>query len=165
MIDVEVEELRRLRRLALRVRAIARTSSDSVSADLQPVLQRSACAAWRVARVVTGRLRSHPLRRFRRDAGVIEHFQVSVITLLGRVFGGNRQQLLGRCALQMRSLMRRLSDLRSLTRDADLGAAFGRLQRECRELLDTLNASQRLIIPTRASAVHRPQVHVAARIV
>ncbi|GAC1308108.1 MAG: hypothetical protein NVSMB10_14110 [Steroidobacteraceae bacterium] len=115
--------------------------------------------------MVTGRLRSHPLRRFQRDAGVIEHFQVSVIAWLGSVFGGHRERLPVRCALEMRALMRGLSDVRSLTRDQDLSAAFGRLQRECRELLGTLNASQGLIIPTRASALHRPQVPVAARIV
>src|SRR5712671_5377948 len=65
MIDKEVERLRRLRATALRVRTVARALGPR-----DDLVTRGRCAAWRVARTVSGRLRAHPYASFQKDAGM-----------------------------------------------------------------------------------------------
>ncbi len=60
MIDPEVARLRRLRSEALLVREVARTLASTPWAAKESLLDRTACASWRIARIVSGRLRSHP---------------------------------------------------------------------------------------------------------
>ena len=69
MIDPEVARLRRLRGEALLVREIARMFESSQWAANESLLDRSACASWRIARVVSGRLRGHPYAEYQKDAG------------------------------------------------------------------------------------------------
>ena len=55
MIDTEVMRLRKLRNMALRVRAVAAVLGSECKTQ-QRTLAMSALVSWRVARAVTGRL-------------------------------------------------------------------------------------------------------------
>jgi hypothetical protein len=70
MIDPEVARLRRLRDEALRARQIARRLGTARWGMKDPLLARGACASWRIARVVTGKLIEHPYLRYQQGAGV-----------------------------------------------------------------------------------------------
>jgi hypothetical protein len=133
MIDKEVERLRRLRAAALRVRAIAQALDPH-----DALLNRGRCAAWRVARTVSGRLRGHPYASFQKDAGI----GVAVANSLAAAntaFGAKtRHQGLLRFEVHLRSLARELSDVRALTSASDLNDGFGRSQIEIRSLLAAL---------------------------
>jgi hypothetical protein len=130
MIDKEVERLRRLRAEALRVRAIAQALGPR-----DALLSRGRCAAWRVARTVSGRLRAHPYGRFQEDAGigvVVANSLAAANAVLGVK---TRHQGLLRFEAHLRSLARELSDVRALTSAADLNDSFDRSQIEIRSLL------------------------------
>ncbi len=71
MIDIEVIRLRQLRNTALRARAIATALDAGHSGKVDSVLSRSALACWRIARVVTGKLRAHPYQSYQRDPGYL----------------------------------------------------------------------------------------------
>jgi hypothetical protein len=143
MIDREVERLRRLRATALRVRTVARALGRTVSAapagsPRDELLNRGRCAAWRVARTVSGRLRAHPYASFQKDPGigvVVANSLVAANAVLGVK---TRQQGLLRFGAHLRSLARELSDVRALTSASDLNDSFGRSEIEIRALLAAL---------------------------
>jgi hypothetical protein len=133
MIDKEVERLRRLRATALRVRAIALALDPG-----DPLLNRGRCAAWRVARTVSGRLRAHPYARFQKDAGlgvVLANGLAAANSLLGVK---SRHRILLRFDEHLLALARELADVRALTSASDLNDSFGRSQIEIRTLLAAL---------------------------
>jgi len=133
MIDKEVERLRRLRAAALRVRAIAQALDPR-----DALLNRGRCAAWRVARIVSGRLRAHPYASFQKDAGigvVVANSLAAANALLGV---RTRQQGLLRFEAQLKTLSQELSDVRALTSSSDLNDSFARSQIEIRSLLAAL---------------------------
>jgi hypothetical protein len=133
MIDKEVERLRRLRATALRVRAIALALGPG-----DPLLNRGRCAAWRVARTVSGRLRAHPYARFQKDAGmgvVVANGLAAANSVLG---AKSRHRILLRFEAHLRALARELGDVRALTSASDLNDSFGRSQIEIRSLLAAL---------------------------
>jgi hypothetical protein len=133
MIDREVERLRRLRATALRVRTVARALGPG-----DALLNRGSCAAWRVARTVSGRLRAHPYATFQKDAG-IGVVVVSGLAAANAALGvKTRNQGLLRFEAHLRSLARELSDVRALTCASDLNDSFGRSQIEIRALLAAL---------------------------
>ena len=68
MLDTEVHRLRRLRNRALRARAIARALNAN-RAHPDSTFSRSARICWRIARVISGSLRSHPYRRYQTGPG------------------------------------------------------------------------------------------------
>src|SRR5216683_901544 len=133
MFDKEVERLRRLRAAALRVRAVARALRPG-----DTLLNRGRCAAWRVARFVSGRLRAHPYASFQKDAGI----GVVVANSLAAANAGlgvkTRHQGLLRFEAHLKSLAHELSDVRALTCASDLNDSFGRSQIEIRSLLAAL---------------------------
>jgi hypothetical protein len=143
MIDREVERLRRLRASALRVRAIASAlgpgtsfPGDPFSGD--PLLNRGRCAAWRIARTVSGRLRAHPYARFQKDAGigvVVANGLAAANCVLGTK---SRRRNLLRFEEELRALGRELADVRALTSASDLNDSFARSQVEIRSLLAAL---------------------------
>lgn len=139
MIDKEVERLRRLRATALRVRSVARALGPS---DALPngdaLLNRGRCAAWRVARIVSGRLRAHPYASFQRDAGISVVLANSLSAANAALGVKTRQQGLLRFEAQLRLLARELSDIRALTCASDLNDNFARSQVEIRALLAAL---------------------------
>lgn len=138
MIDPEVSRLRRLRAIALRVRAIARTLDSKPYASTDVLLARVAAASWRIARAVSGRLRAHPYASYQQDAGLGER-------LCHRLFANSlalgirsRGQALAKCERHMSSLARQLADVRALTWSPDLSESLGRSQFELNELFDAL---------------------------
>jgi hypothetical protein len=133
MIDKEVDRLRRLRATALRVRSVARALDPH-----DGLLNRGSCAAWRVARTVSGRLRAHPYGSCQKDAGigvVVANSLAAANAVLGVQ---TRHQGLLRFEAHLRSLARELSDVRALTCASDLNDSFGRSQIEIRALLAAL---------------------------
>src|SRR5579859_7672700 len=107
MIDREVERLRRLRAEALRVRAIAHALGPR-----DALLNRGKCAAWRIARTVSGRLRAHPHDRFQKDAGIGVVVSNSLAAANAALGVKTRHQGLLRFEAHLRSLARELSDVR-----------------------------------------------------
>jgi hypothetical protein len=69
MNDPEVARLRRLRSEALRVREVALALGSTESLDKR-LLDRGACTAWRIARVVSGKLKAHPYLRYQKGVSV-----------------------------------------------------------------------------------------------
>jgi hypothetical protein len=130
MYDKEIERLRRLRATALRVRTVARALDPR-----DALLNRGRCAAWRVARAVSGRLRAHPYASFQRDAGIGVMVSNGLAAANAAMGVKTRHQGLLRFEAQLRSLARELADVRALTAAPDLNESFGRSQIEIRALL------------------------------
>ena len=142
MIDAEVMRLRRLRDTALRVRALAMALEPSDSAH-NSVISRSAVACWRIARIITGRLRGHPDLRYQQGPGELR-------TLLDRISAGvrgtaarSRKRALEVLAGEMRSVGRALDDARALTLSPELSDDWGRSQIQVRRLIAELGGVSR----------------------
>src|ERR1700685_652410 len=90
MIDTEVIRLRRLRHPDLRGRAIA-AALDSDPAGRGSVFSASAQICWRIARVVTGRLRAHPYLSYQRGPSelraVSHHVSATILGAIARYRG------------------------------------------------------------------------------
>ena len=138
MFDKEVERLRRLRAAALRVRAVARALGRG-----DTLLNRGRCAAWRVARIVSGRLRAHPYASYQKDAGIGVVAANSLAAANAALGVRTRHQGLLRFEAHLRSLARELSDVRALTSASDLNDSFARSQIEIRALLAALGVETR----------------------
>jgi hypothetical protein len=137
MIDAEVARLRKLRNRALRVRALAEVlNADRLGRDRPIAL--SALIAWRVARVVTGRLRAHPNLSYQQGPSRIRSWfdraDVFLIGTTARVADRGVRVY----AAELQWLARELDDARALTRDQELSDALGRAQRQFRRLLQEL---------------------------
>jgi hypothetical protein len=116
---------------------VARSLAATPATKRHALLTRGGCAAWRVARAATGRLRAHPYARYQKEAGV------SVLLMNGLVaavaaLGASRQSALKRFDANLKRLARELDDARALTRAADLSDSLGRSQLEVRSLLGAL---------------------------
>jgi hypothetical protein len=133
MIDKEVERLRRLRATALRVRTVARALGPR-----DALVTRGRCAAWRVARTVSGRLRAHPYGSFQKDAGIGVVVANSLAAANAALGVKTRHQGLLRFEAHLRSLARELADVRALTCASDLNDGLARSQIEIRALLAAL---------------------------
>jgi hypothetical protein len=134
MIDTEVERLRRLRASALRLRAVARALAETKGMTHDPLLYRGACAAWRVVRMVSGRLRAHPFADYQRDAGLGTLLGNSVAAFAASVGASNRIQALKAFETHLKAVSHQLDDARALAWAADLSDALGRSQLEIRSL-------------------------------
>src|SRR6202795_370577 len=160
MIDKEVERLRRLRAVALRVRAVARALRPG-----DALLNRGRCAAWRVARTVSGRLRAHPYGSFQKDAGIGAVVANSLAAANAALGVKTRYQGLLRFEAHLRSLARELSDVRALTSAPDLNDSFGRSQIEIRALLAALGfETGRVRLPEASTIPPVPDVRDAATV-
>jgi hypothetical protein len=135
MNDLEVARLRQLRSSALRVRAVALALSATRAAAADPLLTRGACASWRIARVVSGRLRAHPYLRYQKDTSLGVIVLNSVLARWLALKSRDRLQALCEYETNLRRLARRLEDARALTWSSDLSDTFGRSQIEIRSLL------------------------------
>jgi hypothetical protein len=121
------------------------------------LLTRGGCAAWRVARAVTGRLRAQPSARWQKDAGILV---VTVNALIAAIaaLGTRRDSVLKRFAGELKLLARELDDARALTWVADLSDSFGRSQVEVRSLLSALADEARGRLCDGAAARDAPPV-------
>ena len=140
MIDTsEVIRLRRLRNTALRARAIA-AALDSDPAGRGSLFSAGAQICWRMARLMTGRLRTHPYLRYQRGPSemrsVYHRISAAVLGAIARYRGRNQQAYAG----ELRHVARELDDARALTWSAELSDTLGRLQRQIRRLLEELDA-------------------------
>jgi hypothetical protein len=142
MIDSEVIRLRRLRNTALRARAIA-AGMDDKPLRSSSVFSRSAQGCWRIARVATGRLRTHPHLGFQRGPSHLRALCDRVTARLLRAVARYRGQSQQIFATELQRVARELDDTRALTRCAELSDDLGRLQIQIRQLLKELDAAVR----------------------
>src|ERR1700678_4752470 len=121
MIDTEVIRLRQLRNTALRARAIA-VALNALHAESGSVLSRSALTCWRIARIITGKLRAHPYQSYQRDGGYLRSvFDGAVAALIG-VLAKYRGGLFGRYSMRLQRVAREIDDPRALTLLSTLSA-------------------------------------------
>jgi hypothetical protein len=134
MIDPEVARLRRLRSEALLVREVARTLASTPWAAKESLLDRTACASWRIARIVSGRLRSHPYAAYQKDAGaaarLADRLHASYLALTHK----NRLRALRALQQHVNTLGRRLDDAIALAWSSDFSEALSRSQFEIKAL-------------------------------
>jgi hypothetical protein len=142
MIDMEVIRLRRLRNTALRARAIA-VALDSDPPERGTVFSASAQICWRIARLMTGRLRAHPYLSYQRGPSELRaafhRISAGVLGAIARYRGRHRQTYAG----ELRHVARELDDARALTWSTELSDTLGRLQMQIRRLLVELDAGAR----------------------
>jgi hypothetical protein len=140
MIDPEVARLRRLRGEALRVREIARALGSTQWAKDDSLLESGACASWRIARLVSGKLKAHPYLRYQKGEGVGALVSNRVLATCLALISRDRTHGLKTYESQLLALMRQLDDARALTWSTDFSDALGRSQGEIKSLLQTLAA-------------------------
>jgi hypothetical protein len=134
MIDTEVIRLRRLRDTVLRARAVAR-ALESHPGKFNSVFSRSAQDCWRIARVITGKLRAHPYLAYQRGPGelrtVYNHLSATVLAGIAQ----RRGRRWRRFAVELQRVSRELDDVRALTWSSELSDALGRSQMQIRRLV------------------------------
>ena len=137
MIDTEVARLRKLRNMALRVRALAEIlSADRPGENLAIAMSR--VISWRVVRVVTGRLRAHPNLSYQNGPSRVRYgFNRAFAFLIGTT-ARYRRRAERLYAAQLQCLVRQLEDTRALTWDQELSDTLGRAQRQIRRLMQEL---------------------------
>jgi hypothetical protein len=128
----EVSRLRRLRKTVLKLRALALALHASKPSRLY---ERASVLSWRIARIATGKLRSHPFRSYQQDQGYFEsggdRFNAYVQGALANLRGRGMQTLLA----EINAAARELDDARALALAADLSDALGRAQNDMRALI------------------------------
>jgi hypothetical protein len=141
MIDAEVIRLRRLRRTALLTRALAR--SLAARQPEHEAFARSAVTAWSIARLMTGRLLSHPNLSYQHGPGALQSSTDGALAAVTALVAVKQGRPYGVCAQQLQILTRELDDVRALTWSADLSDALGRAQWQLLKSLQDLNAGIR----------------------
>jgi hypothetical protein len=151
MIDPEVARLRRLRDEALRVRQIARRLGAARWGNNDPLLNRGACASWRLVRVVTGKLIEHPYLRYQQGPSLGTLLGNRLAAELIAVTRKERSRGLNTLAFELQSLSRQLDDARALTWSTDFSDALGRSRSEISHLLRALTAETQTATETQAA--------------
>ncbi len=141
MIDAEVMRLRRLRNRVLWARALA-VAMDS---DLPrgSVYARGAVTCWRIACVVTGRLRAHPYASYQRGPGALRAAHGMATAWVRAAVARHRGRSLQTYAQALQLAVSELDDARALTWSGELSDSFGRLQRQMRRLIDEVESGAR----------------------
>ena len=137
MIDAEVARLRKLRNMALRVRALAEVLSTGRAGE-NLAIAMSRVVSWRVVRVVTGRLRAHPNLSYQNGPSRLRYgFNRAFAFLIGTTARYRRrgERLY---AAQLQCFVRQLDDTRALTWEQELSDTLGRAQRQIRRLMQEL---------------------------
>jgi hypothetical protein len=138
MIDAEVLRLRKLRNVALRARALAKTL-DSDSAEQQSIFARSAVICWTIARVASGRLRAHPYLSYQQGPSQLRELADGLIASLVAMNARRQNRTLRLYAQQLQTVAREVDDVRALTWSPDLSDALGRMQIQMRRLANELD--------------------------
>jgi len=138
MIDSEVARLRRLRAVALRVRAIARMLGSRPYALNDSLLGRGAGASWRIARAVSGRLKAHPYASYQQDPGFGQQLCDSLFASFLALGIKDRPRALAKYESHLCALERQLADVRALTWAPDLSDSLSRSQYEINSLLEAV---------------------------
>jgi hypothetical protein len=140
MTDPEVARLRRLRGEALRVREVARALGSTQWAKNDSLLERGACASWRIARVVSGKLKAHPYLRYQRDESVGALVRNRVLATAMALTARDRARGLKLYETELLGLTRQLDDARALTWSTDFSDTLGRSLAEIKSLQQALAA-------------------------
>jgi hypothetical protein len=142
MIDAEVIRLRGLRNTVLRARAIAKVL-DAGSGRLNSSFSRGARDCWRVARVITGKLRAHPYLPYQQGPGdlraVYNHTAAKLLGGLARRRGRQWRTF----AAELHRVSRELDDVRALTWSSELSDTLGRSQMQIRSLVVEVDVAAR----------------------
>jgi hypothetical protein len=138
MIDPEVARLRRLRAVALRVRAIARMLGSRPYALNDSLLGRGAGASWRIARAVSGRLKAHPYASYQQDPGFGQQVCDTLLASFLALGIKDRPRALAKYESHLCALERQLADVRALTWAPDLSDSLSRSQFEIDSLLEAV---------------------------
>jgi hypothetical protein len=132
----EVTRLRQLRKTALKVRALA--SSLNASDSKGSAYARAAVLQWRIARIATGRLRSHPYKNYQKDPGLLESVADRVNGHVIATLANMRGQGMSTFLAELKAASRELADARALTLSTDLSEALGRSQMAMKALIDEI---------------------------
>ena len=138
MIDAEVMRLRRLRNRVLWARAVA-AAMGSDAPQHGSVYARGALTCWRIACVVTGRLRAHPHVSYQRGPGALRAAHDMASAWARAAVARHRGRTLQTYAQALQLAASELDDARALTWSGELSDAFGRLQRQLRRLIDEVD--------------------------
>jgi hypothetical protein len=157
MIDSEVARLRRLRLEALRVREISRAFASTAWVTDDRLLARGACASWRIARVVSGRLKAHPYLRYQKDVGVASLLRNRLVASYLALVRDNAVKGLREYESRLRTLARQLDDTRALSWSSDFSDTLGRSQYEIGSILTDLAQVTRSAAPAPRLAKHAPR--------
>ena len=144
MIDAEVLRLRKLRSVALRVRALAKIldSDSAVGQSLsegRSVFARSAVLCWTVARIASGRLRAHPYLSYQQGPSRLQDLADRVGASLTALNARRRKLRVSVFAQQLQTVAREVDDVRALTWSPELSDALGRMQIQIRRLAGELD--------------------------
>ncbi len=161
MNDPEVLRLRQLRDTALRARAIAAAlrSSNAQTSPRGAALSSSAAACWRIARVITGRLRAHPYPRYQQGPSQLRDACHRVSARMLATIASHRGRSLQTLSDELRRVVGELDDARALTWSAELSDTFGRSQTQIRRLIQELDAGAR----NEAGSFREAAVRIEAR--
>jgi hypothetical protein len=140
MIDAEVARLRKLRNMALRVRAVAEMFSADPGMQ-HATISPSAVIAWRVARVVSGRLRAHPNLSFQQGPASLRYFLDRAAAFVIGATARYRSRMLRAYTAQLQFFARQLADTRALTWDQDWSDTLGRAQRQLHRSIQELGGT------------------------
>ena len=138
MIDAEVVRLRKLRNVALRARALAK-SLDSDGAAGQSLFAKGAVNCWTIARIASGRLRAHPYLSYQRGPSPLRELADGMIASLVALNARRRSRRYSVYAQQLQTVAREVDDVRSLTWSPDLSDALGRVQIQMRRLANEVD--------------------------
>jgi hypothetical protein len=143
MNDPEVLRLRQLRNTVLKARAIAAAlRSAETCPPRAATLSGSAAACWRIARVITGRLRAHPYPRYQQGPSQLRAACHRASARMLATVASHRGRSLQTLSGELRRVVGELDDARALTWSADLSDTFGRLQSQIRGLIQELDAAR-----------------------
>lgn len=134
----EVTRLRQLRKTALKVRALALVLNNGKSDN--GVYVRAAVLQWRIARIATGRLRSHPYTSYQKDQGYFESLADRLDAYMLGSLALVRGQGMRTFAQAVSMASRALDDARALTLSTDLSDALGRAQLDMKVLIEDIRA-------------------------
>jgi hypothetical protein len=154
MIDPEVMRLRRLRNVALRARALARSFVQHGSED--SLFAKGALLPWQVSRIATGHLRSHPFLSYQQEPGWLRRAYDCGVALILASLACRRNRRMSTYLEQLRQLSRELDDTRALTRAPDLSDELGRSQVHLRRLVREVDDGAQREIGVRPGRIVTP---------
>jgi hypothetical protein len=119
------------------------------------VFSRSAVSCWRIAGVITGRLRAHPYLSYQRGPSELRGVYGRLIAGLLAGIARYRGRGLETISRELQRVARELDDARALTLSSDLSDALGRSQKQIRTLIKELDADARNEAGSREDTVAR----------
>ena len=127
------------------MREVARALGSTQSAN--ELLARGAHTSWRIARVVSGRLKAHPYLRYQKDVGVGSIIGNGLFASLLAMSTKDPVQVLKRFESRVHALIRHLDDTRALAWSSDFSDTLGRCEYELQSLLEDLAQITKSTVP------------------